>query len=206
VVRRLKELRYVKVHAYTGVIASVSSRSTHCIQQWTAYLRSPLPRAKTGIPELYMHTIRRPTCLHESLRVNARLEPECSAMIETLSCCSVPQGPKNRFSRSRTAYRSQKLQCDGANSRVQRMGVQTVDLVTACNPQVDPLLQNSCIGAAASRKIIFGAKCTGRISQVYIPRDLRPFFLELVRTVSFASPTVFSPSTNNAQYFKESFL
>jgi hypothetical protein len=86
------------------------------------------------------------------------------------------------------------------------MGVQTVDLVTARNPQADPLLQNSSIGAAASKKIILGAKRTDRISQVYIPRDLRPFFLELVRTVSFASPTMFSPSTNNAQYFKESFL
>jgi hypothetical protein len=28
---------------------------------------------------------------YESLRVNARLEPECSAMIETLSCCSISQ-------------------------------------------------------------------------------------------------------------------
>jgi hypothetical protein len=35
------------------------------------------------------------------------------------------------------------------------MGVQTVDLATACNPHVDPLLQNSSIGAAASEKIIF---------------------------------------------------
>jgi hypothetical protein len=82
VVRRLRELKHVKVHVYTGVIAGVRSCLMHCIQQWITYLRSPLPRAKKGIQELYMHTIRRPTCLHESLRVNVRLEPERSAMIE----------------------------------------------------------------------------------------------------------------------------